>query len=143
MVQATHALPRRSLHRATFIAAGIYNIAWGIFANLDPQWMFRFAGMAPLNHPQIFACLGMVIGLYGLVYLEVARVPERNWIAAAVGLAGKILGPLGMLQLIWSGAWPPASIVMCVTNDLIWWIPFAVYLHDAWPAFKADWKRNG
>jgi len=40
--------------------------------------------MPPLNHPAIFACLGMVVGLYGIIYFEVARVPERAWLLAAV-----------------------------------------------------------
>ncbi len=131
------------MHRATFLAAGLYNIAWGLFAAVDPQWLFRFAGMAPLNHPPIFACLGMVIGLYGVLYLEVARVPERGWVLAAVGLAGKVLGPAGLLVLIVSGVWPWATIVMCVTNDFIWWIPFALYLRDAWPAFRKDQQEHG
>ena len=123
-------LRRRRLHRSVFLAAGIYNIAWGIYAALDPQWLFRFAGMEPANHPQIFACLGMVIGLYGILYLEVARVPERGWLIAAVGLAGKILGPIGLLILIVKGTWPPSTLVLCATNDFIWWVPFGLYLHD-------------
>lgn len=124
-------MPRRRFHRATFLAAGLYNLAWGVYAALDPQWLFRFADMPPLNHPEIFACLGMVIGLYGILYLEVARVPERGWLLAAVGLLGKVLGPIGLLQLIWTGDWPIASAVLCLTNDLIWWIPFSLYLYDA------------
>jgi len=28
--------------------------------------------------------------------------------------------------------------VLCLTNDFIWWIPFALYLYDAWPA----WRRQ-
>lgn len=131
-------IPRRRLHRAVFIAAGLYNIGWGIFSVLDPQWLFRFAGMPPMVHPQIFACLGMVVGLYGVVYLEIARRPERGWVLAAVGLAGKIFGPIGLLQLIMTGVWPLATIVMCATNDFIWWIPFAIYLRDAWPAFRRE-----
>jgi hypothetical protein len=93
-------LVRRRFHRVVFIAAGIYNICWGIYAALDPQWLFRFARMPLDNHPQIFACLGMVVGLYGILYLEVARVPERGWLLACVGLIGKILGPVGLLSLI-------------------------------------------
>ncbi len=27
---------------------------------------------------------------------------------------------------------------LCLTNDFIWWIPFALYLRDAWPAFTGD-----
>lgn len=128
-------MKRERLHRATFIAAGLYNLAWGAFSIHDPQWLFRFAGMPPANHPQIFACLGMVVGLYGILYLEVARVPERGWLLAAVGLLGKLLGPIGLAQLIWTGAWPPATIILCLTNDLIWWGPFGVYLYDAWKPF--------
>lgn len=124
---------RRRFHRITFLAAGIYNIAWGIFSAVDPQWLFRFAEMPPQNHPAIFAALAMVVGLYGILYLEVARVPERGWLIAAVGLAGKVLGPVGIAQLIFSGQWPPESVVLCVTNDLIWWIPFGLYLYDARP----------
>src|SRR5436305_4652633 len=85
---------RRTFHRGVFVAAGLYNVGWGALSILDPQWMFRFAGMPLLNHPDIFACLGMVIGLYGVIYLEVARVPERGWPLAAVGLLGKGLGPI-------------------------------------------------
>lgn len=129
-------LPRRRLHRVVFIAAGLYNIGWGIFSALDPQWLFRFAGMPLANHPQIFACLGMVIGLYGILYLEVARVPERGWLLAAVGLTGKVLGPIGLAGLLWQGIWPPATLLLCLTNDFIWWIPFALYLYDAWPHFR-------
>ncbi len=131
---------RRRWHRVAFCAAGAYNILWGLYAAVDPQWLFRFAGMPPLNHPQIFACLGMVVGLYGLLYLEVARVPEKGWLLAAVGLLGKILGPIGLAVLILQGQWPPATIVLCLTNDLIWWIPFSLYLKDSWPFFRSDFR---
>src|SRR5262245_30545409 len=129
---------RRTFHRLVFIAAGIYNLAWGLYAVYDPQWLFRFSGLPPLNHPAIFACLGMVVGLYGIIYLEVARVPERGWLLAAVGLIGKVLGPIGLAGLILSGQWPIATIVLCLTNDLIWWLPFALYLKHAWPFFYRD-----
>jgi hypothetical protein len=126
-------MARRRFHRVVFLLAGIYNLAWGVYAVLDPQWLFRLAGLPLQNYPQIFACLGMVVGLYGIVYLEVARAPERGWLLVAVGLLGKVLGPLGLAQLIWSGQWPWATVVLCLTNDCIWWIPFALYLYDAWP----------
>ncbi len=135
------AIPRRRWHRAVFVAAGLYNIGWGIGSAVDPQWFFRFTGLAPLNHPEIFACLAMVVGLYGLVYLEIARRPERGWLLAAVGMTGKILGPIGLVGQIASGRWPPSSVVLCLTNDLIWWLPFAVYLFDAWPAYRQDWAK--
>jgi len=124
-------MPRRRPHQIVFAAAGLYNIAWGILSILDPQWFFRFAGMPPANHPEIFACLGMVLGLYGLLDLEVARRPEQGWPIAAVGLAGKLLGPIGAVVLISTGAWPVKAFLLCVTNDLIWWVPFALYIRDS------------
>jgi hypothetical protein len=131
-------IPRRRWHRIAFCAAGIYNILWGLYSAVDPQWLFHFAGLPPLNHPQIFACLGMVVGLYGILYLEVAHVPEKGWLLAAVGLLGKILGPIGLAVLILQGQWPMATIVLCLTNDFIWWIPFSLYLKDAWPFFRRE-----
>src|SRR5262245_52048006 len=130
------ALPRRAFHRVVFAAAGAYNIRWGLWSAIDPQWLMRFAGMPPANYPAIFACLGMVVGLYGVLYLDVARVPERGWLVAAVGLTGKVLGPIGMVQLIRSGGWPPSAFVLCLTNDVVWWLPFGLYLVDAWPSFR-------
>jgi hypothetical protein len=135
-------IPRRRLHRAVFAAAGVYNVAWGLFSAARPQWLFTFAGMPPSNTPQIFACLGMVVGLYGILYLEVARAPERGFLLAAVGLTGKLLGPLGLVPLIWSGAWPARTAVLCLTNDLVWWIPFALYLRDSWPYYRTDLKEG-
>lgn len=128
----------RRHHRRIFIAAGLYNIAWGAYSALDPDWFFRYSGLTPLNHPEIFACLGMVIGLYGILYLEVARRPEQGFLLAAVGLIGKLLGPLGLLVLLVTGRWPLRASVLCLTNDLIWWIPFAIYLKHAWPFFRND-----
>jgi len=124
---------RRQFHRATFVAAGIYNIAWGSYAVLDPQWFFRVSGLPLSNSPQIFATLGMVLGLYGVLYLDVARQPEHGWLIAAVGMAGKIFGPLGLFWLIVTGVWPVSTVVIVLTNDLIWWIPFGLYLYDARP----------
>lgn len=123
-------MKRRRFHRIVFLLAGAYNLAWGAYSALDPQWLFRFADMPLSNYPEIFACLGMVVGIYGFLYWEVARVPERGFLIAAIGLLGKVLGPIGLVQLIASGAWPLKSAILCVTNDFIWWIPFALYLHD-------------
>jgi hypothetical protein len=136
----TESLKRRRLHRATFVAAGAYNILWGCYAVLDPQWFFRITGLPLSNSPQIFACLGMVLGLYGLLYLEVGRRPEHGWAIAAVGFAGKVLGPLGLAWLIVTGVWPPSTVVIVLTNDLLWWLPFGSYLIDAWPAYRSTWR---
>lgn len=136
-------MPRRKLHRLVFALAGVYNLVWGLYAVADPQWLFRTTGMPAQSSPQVFAALGMVIGLYGFIYLEVARAPERGWTLAAVGLAGKIIGPIGLVYLIATRQWPANTIFMCVANDFVWWVPFGLYLHDAWPYFYREVAGEG
>ena len=131
-------MKRRRFHQITFLLAGAYNLAWGAYSALDPQWLFRYAGMPLSNTPEIFACLAMVVGIYGFLYWQVARDPERGAPIAAVGLLGKVLGPIGLAQLIWSGAGPMKAIVLCITNDFIWWIPFTLYLMDVRAAASAS-----
>jgi hypothetical protein len=129
---------RKKLHRTTFLLAGIYNICWGIFVSVNPNWLFRFAKMPEPNYPEIFACLGMVVGLYGVVYLEIARRPERGFLLALVGFAGKILGPIGAIYYVYLGKWTFAALIMNLTNDFVWLIPFAVYLYDAFSYYRRD-----
>ena len=129
---------RRRRHRAVFVAAGIYNLAWGAWVAAWPDSLYRTLGVPVPTHPEIAACLGMVIGLYGIVYLDVARVPERGWIPAAVGLTGKLAGPAGLAVHILAGRWPTTALSIVLFNDLVWWLPFASYLHDAWPYCRAD-----
>ncbi len=126
-------MPRRRWHRGLFLTAGVYNLCWGFWSAIDSQWLFRFTGMAPANHPEIFACLGMVVGLYGLLYFEVVRSPERGWMIAAVGLLGKLLGVIAAIALIRRNIWPPSALIVPLTNDVIWLAPFVLYLRDAWP----------
>ncbi len=71
-----------------------------------------------------------------------ARRPEHGFALAAVGLLGKLLGPFGLAVLIVRGDWPWQTLPLCIANDLVWWIPFALYLNDAWPHWRASWIRG-
>ena len=133
-----HPLKHKRFHRKLFIAAGLYNLILVAYSIIDPQWLFRLTGMNPAKNPQLFSCMAMLVGLYGFVYLEIARVPERRWLLAAIGLLGKIAGPIGMTYLIATQQWKLGAIWIGVTNYFIWWIPFSIYLRDAWPFFRDD-----
>ncbi len=135
-------MKRRKFHQITFVLAGIYNILWGLFVSFDPNWLFRFAKMELPNYPEIFVCVGMVVGLYGIIYLEVARKPERGFLLALVGFIGKILGPIGALYYISLGKWTFSALIMNLTNDFIWLIPFAIYLYDSFTFYKKDLTEN-
>ena len=52
-----------------------------------------------------------------------------------IALLGKILGPLGFAWSVGSGALPAAFRWTILTNDLIWWPAFGLYLRDAARAY--------
>jgi hypothetical protein len=119
--------PERA-YRLLFAFAAGYNVAFGLWASLRPMAFFEAFRLAAPNYPSIWGCLGMVVGLYGPLYAYVAWKPERGDAIVAVGLAGKILGPLGWLAAVANGELPPRTFPLILMNDLVWWFPFAFYL---------------
>jgi hypothetical protein len=109
-------------------AAGVYNLLWGAWVVLFPSALFRWGGMPPNNYPQIWQCVGMIVGVYGIGYLLAAQDPFRYWPMVFVGLLGKVLGPLGMWWSVAHSGLPASMAWTCLTNDLIWWAPFALIL---------------
>ena len=67
-----------------FAAAGVYNIGWGLTTALYPQWLYRLTGGATHDRAEMASALGLVVGLYGVLYLDVARGPERGALIAAL-----------------------------------------------------------
>jgi hypothetical protein len=115
------------------IAAGIYNLLWGLFVILRPVDLFRWAGIEPLpNYPELWQCMGMVIGVYGVGYLIAAFDPDRHWPIVLVGLLGKVFGPIGFAWSAAGGRLPWSFGAVILTNDLVWWIPFGAVLWAAW-----------
>jgi peroxiredoxin len=106
-------------------AAAIYNLAWGTLVVLFPQVPFRWAGMPEPNYPQLWQCIGMIVGVYGIGYWIAAADPRRHWPIVLVGLLGKIFGPIGFLVSALNGSLPWIAGATILTNDLIWWLPFA------------------
>lgn len=123
--------------RGCLVAAGIYNLAWGALTVLRPMWLFDLAAIEPPNHPFIWQCVGMIVGVYGVGYLAASTDPVRHWPIVLVGLLGKIFGPIGYLDGVWRGEVPPGFGITLPTNDLIWWIPFALILLHAWRQHRA------
>lgn len=113
------------------VAAGLYNLLWGAAAVAFPLTMFDWAGMARPNYPQLWQCIGMIVGVYGLGYLAAARDPYRHWPITLVGLLGKVLGPIGFADAAMRGDFPWRAGWTILTNDLIWWAPFTMILLGA------------
>ena len=122
---------RPSWPRRWLIAAGVYNLAWGAVVIALPNLLFDLAGMEPPRYPQIWQCIGMIVGVYGIGYLAAARDHRRHWPIVLVGLLGKVFGPIGFAGALLRGDFPLAFGATIITNDLVWWVPFGLMLWDA------------
>lgn len=112
-------------------AAGVYNLAWGASVIAFPHLLFDLCGIPRLNYPEIWQCVGMIVGVYGVGYLAAANDPWRHWPIVLVGLLGKVFGPIGFAVALVKGTFPPAFGLTILTNDLLWWVPFALILWEA------------
>jgi len=113
------------------IAAGVYNIVWGAAVIIYPNLLFDFADMEPPKYPQIWQCVGMIVGVYGIGYIIAARNYRTHWPIILVGFLGKVFGPIGFVSEIIQRDLPLMFGATIITNDLIWWIPFTLILWDA------------
>lgn len=118
----------RRVYRLIFAAAAAYNIAFGLWASLFPRAFFTTFDLEPASYPAIWACLGMVVGLYGVGYGYAAWRLDRAFPFIAIGLAGKIFGPIGWVMSVRSGELPSRTFPLIVFDDLMWWLPFAMFL---------------
>jgi len=120
----------------TLLLAAAYNVLWGAWVVLFPLHIFELAridtGDGPHFWPQLWQCIGMIVGVYGVGYAIAAIDPIRHWPIVLVGLLGKILGPIGFAGALLDGTFPLRFGVTIITNDLIWWIPFGLILVAAW-----------
>lgn len=119
---------RARLYRLIFLLAAIYNVGFGLWTGLAPREFFRLFDLLPPRYPSIWQCLGMVVGLYGLLYAWAAFHLEGARTIIAVGLIGKILGPLGWILTVRGAELPVRTFPLIVFNDLVWWLPFVLFL---------------
>lgn len=124
-------------------AAGIYNLSWGALAIVQPHLLFDLTGAERINYPEIWQCVGMIVGVYGIGYVIAASDSRTHWPIVLVGLLGKVFGPIGFLVALWRGTFPPLFGLTILTNDLLWWIPFAMMLWDAAKNQKTAQQSQG
>jgi small multidrug resistance pump len=128
--------------RAVLLAAAAYNVLWGGLVILFPFAVFDVLGMERPNYPQIWQCIGMIVGVYGVGYAAAALDPLRHWPVVLVGLLGKVFGPIGFLSAVVGRTLPLSFGLTILTNDLIWWLPFALILLRAYQSNETPRGAN-
>lgn len=121
--------------KPVLLSAAAYNIIWGAIVVLFPAAMFNWFEMPQPNYPELWQCIGMIVGVYGVGYGIAAFDPVRHWPIVLVGFMGKVFGPIGFLQAVAQDRLPWKFGLLNVTNDLIWLFPFALIL---WRAYRVN-----
>jgi hypothetical protein len=121
--------------KGCLLAAAAYNALWGAAVIAAPEVLFRWAGMEIPRYLEIWQCVGMMVGVYGVGYAIAAFDPLRHWPIVLVGLLGKVLGPLGFVIALVEGVFSSRFALTIFTNDLVWWFPFGNIL---WAAMSAS-----
>ena len=117
------------------LAAGIYNLVWGILSIALPTLQLDILGIPTSDIVVIlWQCIGMIVGVYGIAYIIAATDPNTHWPVVLVGLLGKIFGIMGMLFYIANGTIPVEFGLTCFLNDLFWIPAFASILSKRNPA---------
>ena len=114
----------------------------GAFAVLFPTKSFEILGMEPPLYPQLWQCIGMIVGVYGIGYWLAAQNPLVHWPIVLVGFLGKIFGPLGFAMALLNKELPLVFGLHIIFNDLIWWIPFFLILYSMIPKKMVIQKIN-
>ncbi len=118
-------------YRAWLYAAAVYHLLWGSAVVLFPVQVFSLLGLRPPTPTPIWQVVGMLVAVYAPAHWWVARNPWRHRHFVVIGLLGKVLGPLGFLWAAWRGKRSCSSGWINLTNDLIWWLWFTLFLRDA------------
>src|SRR5436305_15058690 len=108
-------------------AAAAYNVLWGL-------------GVVVFAGPVAWKCVGMLVACYAPGYWWAARRPLPEIVA--IGLLGKILGPIGFVWAAATGRLPLAFGFVIAANDVVWWPAFVASLVSAYAGAPAGVGRN-
>lgn len=115
---------RMKLANAILFLAALYNLVWGGYTSLYPDYMLF--GEEPSTLIMIYIrCIGMLVGVYGIAYYMASLEPVKYWPLILTGLIGKVLGPIGAFYYVYLGMLNADFLYINLFNDLIWIIPFS------------------
>lgn len=117
-------------YRPWFYAAALYNLVWGAINVVFPHALFDLLDMDRPNYTPLWQVVGMFVLVYAPAYYWAARRPAYHRHLIVIGLIGKVFGPIGFAFSVAQDDIPQAFGWTIVTNDLIWWPVFGLYLRD-------------
>lgn len=123
--------PDLTRYRPWLQAAALYNFLWGASVVLMPAAFFDLVGMSVPGVLPLWQVVGMLVLVFAPGYWWASCHPRAHRHIIAIGLLGKVLGPIGFVWAVAAGQLPIEFGWTILTNDLIWWPSFGLFVRDA------------
>ncbi len=114
--------------RYVLLVAGAYNVLLGLNMVLLPSRSFAPLGLSEPELLLFVQLVGLMVGVFGVGYLMVARWPLENRGVLLLGLIGKALVAVLGLAYVALGKVPPVYLFVVLFSDVIYLAPFALIL---------------
>lgn len=133
--------PDLAVFRPWLYAAAVYNFAWGSLTVFWPSWYFDLLNIPHPAPMALWQFVGMVLAIFAPAFWWAARYPEKYPHLIFIAFLGKTFGLVGFLWT-WGVVQdlPAGYGWTIVTNDIIWWPAFALYVYRS-VKLRGGWKR--
>ncbi len=121
--------PLKPWMRRLLYFVGCYNLLAGLTMLVFYHECFKFIGV-PKPHLMLpVQLVGMLVGLFGVGYIMVARNPVENRNLLVLGFWSKALGSSLGVGYVMLGKLPPVFLVILFFADIMYLPPFWVVMH--------------
>ena len=103
---------------------GLYHILVGLIYVVSPNLFFNVFRIEPLNHPFVFQYIGVILGLYGTIFLLSLFDPVKFWYAAPLGLITVSIMIAGSTVVLITNNESPEFFLCHIATYSLWIIPF-------------------
>jgi hypothetical protein len=110
------------------VFAGCYNLLVGLTLTVFYHEAFKILGLPKPELMLFVQLVGILVGLFGVGYLIVARNPLENRNVLLLGFLSKALGTLIGLGYVALGKVPISFFVLLIFSDIVYLPPFVVIL---------------
>lgn len=123
----------RTFYRVVFVAAGLYNVAFGAVMLAKPELITEPLQLAALHEIATQyswlwnAIAASILGMSAVYLFAVAQLESARWLIA-LGLLTKLLPPLCWIAAVVAGVLPTRALLLPLINDVIWWPAFVSFL---------------
>jgi hypothetical protein len=119
---------RLDRYRPWFLAAALYNAAWGGLVVLAPAAVLDLVGMPGAATLPFWQVVGMMVLVFAPGYWWASRDPWAHRHLVLIGAIGKVLGVAGFIVAATSGLLPWSFGLIVLFNDLVWLPVFGAFV---------------